>query len=561
MKVLERFLEVIMFKNSIKAYISIIMAVFLAVTLNTNVALAALVNENLNEEAEEIYVETDNSEDISGSMGDSEDVRNEPIVKTEDEDSPELTDLEDIDTNSYEYIDLGHTLTPTEERRRIRIATRYLAGIESQKEKDEKELGNDVVLESNAENPGELLKESKENGKETQDATLSDLTGATCTVSFYTEGDEDYPDQEVPWGGFITKPEPDPELSGYEFYGWFTEEWDPDEWDPDAEGAEANMWDFEKMAVTKADADEFYDLELYAYYIPTYQFASDFMILSSTGKLGYYTETVIGQGCTVKLNLANQDGTKLKLDKNAVSWNMVAVPNDGDEWNSSVILKNDSNLGNYFKLQKKQENGNIKNGKIKCNKNAKTGYRVLVSAQYQNKRAYYIMTVMPKIKKFGFSRQGKIVSKLKADLTLGATCYFGYGPYHYMESGYPYYYDKTNQIVGVGLYGQSNGDYWTRDYAYSRGILSTAEGQFDNTNIQLCSAKIPKKVKVNHTSTPYYYYGYSNKRYYYFKGLDYFTPQKAGSYKVQYIAPDGSGKKLTLTYKVKKPKKTKSSKK
>ena len=67
-------------------------------------------------------------------------------------------------------------------------------------------------------------------------------------------------------------------------------------WDPDQEDAYVKMWDFDKDTVTEAGS-----LYLYAYFLPVDMFSEAFVLTSSTGKTGYWTETVIGQGCTIKL--------------------------------------------------------------------------------------------------------------------------------------------------------------------------------------------------------------------------------------------------------------------
>ncbi|MCR4890817.1 MAG: hypothetical protein K5989_01330 [Lachnospiraceae bacterium] len=379
------------------------------------------------------------------------------------------------------------------------------------------------------------------------------------TVTFnpgYGKGD--YEDQVVSKAGTVVEPTA-PVYEDWEFYGWYAvaqSELDYKDFDS------AVKWDFKK---TVQENYENYQFEfgtdssgnslivLYAYYIPTYQFADDFMILSSTGLLGNEEYTVIGQGCKVKLQLANQDGSKMDDSVNkVVKWNIVALTNDGSAWDDGAILKNDTSLAQYFKLKKVKiaGDGNIKNGGIKCKKEAKTGYRVMVTAQYQNKLAYYVMTVMPRIKKFGYYVGDKFVNKAVVERTLaeGSTyeCDFGYGPSYFAQTPV-YYYDKTNQIVGLGTYDDYT-YYYNDAYNY-------------NTDIQNCHVKYKKNKIIKKTKTAKYYdyedYYYS----YYYDDLDYFDATKTGSYKIQFVAPDGSNQKFSLTFKFKKPKKVKGSKK
>ena len=264
----------------------------------------------------------------------------------------------------------------------------------------------------------------------------------------------------------------DPSLTGCEFYGWYKEELKND-WDPDAAGANAKLWDFDKDIVTES-------MTLYAYFLPIYQFSNSFQLQSSTGKKGFWIDTVIGQGCKIKLKLVDQSGTVIKAPKKTVSWSMVSRPNDKYNWRN-VAIKNDDNLSTYFKL---------KNGKIKCKKNTPVGYQIAVVAQYEKNRAYYVMTVMPKVKKMGYVLNGKVKKSITVKLTANSNCDYGYGPFHFLPEGnYVRYYDKNKASVGVALYEQPNGNSWW----YKNGSGLT-ESERKNSGIQMCSAKLPKKA-------------------------------------------------------------------
>jgi len=375
--------------------------------------------------------------------------------------------------------------------------------------------------------------ESGDTGSDALDLQLN--SGETVTVHFDTgESEDEFDDQTVTMGGLITKPTPDPYLEGCVFYGWFTDEMSS-EWDPDAEDAKAKLWDFEKDVVA-AEFVSSGEMWLYAYFIPVDMFSESFKLTSSTEKSGYYTDTVIGQGCSIKLFPTDRTGTKLKIAKGAIEWQVAAMTNEKTTW-TEVFLKGDTKLPQYVKF---------KNGKIKCKKSTPVGYKIAVKAKYNNNSAYYIMTVMPKVKKFGYPVGGKIKTSVKVELTTGSYCDYGYGGMHFIgEGNYPRYYAKDNAAYGVGLYRQPNGTAF--NWPYDSGL---SEKELENWYIQSCACKLPKKATVS-TRTVSTTYGTAT--------LYYFVGSKAGSYKVNYISPDGSGKKFTVTFKVKKPKKVKSS--
>ena len=433
-------------------------------------------------------------------------------------DDEDLEDVEEFDFTTAMYGDLDLYAVFT-------VATEGTAGGESGET-----AGGESGETAGGESGGTTGGESGEAARETEGEAVE--TGRTCTIKFDVGDSYDtVPDQLVPVGGKITEP-PVPSLDGCEFYGWFREEYDKN-WDPDGADANAYKWNFETDVVAG-------DMTLYAYFLPVYMFSNSFQLQSSTGKTGYWTETVIGQGCKIKLNLIDQSGVKLKNINNEVSWNIVARPNKEYNWRN-VNITNDANLEKFFKVKK--------NGVVKCKKQAAVGYQVAVVAAYGKNRAYYIMTVMPKIKKFGYVLNGKIKSSIKVTLTRGSDCEFGYGPLHFLNEGnYARYYDKNNASVGVALYQQPNGSSWW--WPNGKGLTST---EIENRNILKCSAKIPKKAAaaMKTKSAPTAYGGYATL---------YYFPGTKGSYSVTYIAPDGSGKKFKLKFKLKKPKKVKAHK-
>jgi len=377
-------------------------------------------------------------------------------------------------------------------------------------------------------------RESGNTGSEEASIQENVISGDPVTVHFDIGDSEDIvEDQTVPMNGYITKPE-DPYLEGCIFYGWYTDEMSS-EWDPNEENATAKLWDFEKDRVT----EEFVSsgqMWLYAYFVPVDMFSESFKLASSTGLSGYYTETVIGQGCKIKLFPTDRTGIKLKIAKGAIEWQVAAMTNENTTW-SEVFLKGDTNLPQYVKF---------KNGTIQCDKSTPVGYKIAVKAKYNNNSAYYIMTVMPKVKHFGYYQDGKIRSSVKVELTTGSYCDFGYGGMYFLGRGdYPRYYAKDNMAYGVGLYRQPNGDYFY--WPYEEGL---SEKEEENARIQLCSCILPKKVKILTRTVSTASYGSAT--------LYYFVGSKPGSYKVTYVSPDGSGKKFTVTFKIKKPKKQKS---
>ena len=373
------------------------------------------------------------------------------------------------------------------------------------------------------------IKSNSETVVSSSDMEIKENTTNTCTVHF-DSGDsyDEYEDQVVNLGDHIVRPSPDPTLEGCQFYGWFTAVMD-ENWDPDQEDAYVKMWDFDTDTVTEAGS-----LYLYAYFLPVDMFSEAFVLTSSTGKTGYWTDTVIGQGCTIKLFPADKSGVKLKLPKGSIEWLIAPVLNDVS-W-SDMFLKNDQNLQNYF---------TFKNGTIKCKKNTPVGYKVAVKAKYNNNSAYYIMTVMPKVKKFGYIDKGKIKTNVVVELETGSNCDFGYGGLHFIgQNNYPRYYSNSNSSIGVGVYEQPDGSRWV--WGNFEGLSSV---EFKNRAIQQCSAILPKNIQV--TTRYVSKYGGSTALLYYFKA------NKAGTYKVSYVAPDGSGKKFVVKFKVKKPKKSK----
>ncbi len=88
--------------------------------------------------------------------------------------------------------------------------------------------------------------------------------------------------------------------------------------------------------------------------------------------------------------------------------------------------------------------------------------------------------------------------------------------------------DASNAKTGTALYKQPDGDAWYIRYHYPKG------------EVYYCSAKLPKKAGVSIRS---YSSGYWSDDVYYFIA-------RKGSYKVKYLAPDGSGKSFTLKFKV-----------
>ena len=325
------------------------------------------------------------------------------------------------------------------------------------------------------------------------------IEGDGFCVHFETYDSDVYvPDQYVKSGGLVSRPA-DPKKTGYEFKDWFTE--------PTYE----HVWDFGRDTVTA-------DITLYAYFVAIDKSTTDFYLLSSTGMLGKWIDTVIGQGCTVKLSLANSDGKKLK-----------GISNSSIQWKISPYYSDGTKAEDYFTLS---------NGKLKCNKDAPTGYTAMVTATYDNKNVYYIVTVIKKVGKMGYvDSAGKFRSSLTVNVSPGSSCDFGYGPHNYIkEKGkYVAYYDKGNGRIGTALYEQPNGRHW-QTYGY-----------MPEYPVYYCSAKLPKKTSIATRDAR----DYSSWNYY---PVYYFTLQK-GSRTVTYIAPDGSGKKFKVKFKVKESKK------
>ncbi len=323
------------------------------------------------------------------------------------------------------------------------------------------------------------------------------IAGGGFCVHFETYDSTNFiPDQYITSGGLVGRPV-DPEKTGYEFKDWFLE--------PTFE----HVWDFGKETVTS-------DMTLYAYFVAIDKSTTDFYLLSSTKMLGKWIDTVIGQGCTVKLSLANSDGKKLKgIDKKSIQWKIAPYYSDGTK------------AEDYFSLV---------NGKLKCNKDAPTGYTAMVTATYDNKTVYYIVTVIKKISKMGYvDSAGSFRSSLTVKVSSGSKCDFGYGPHQYLkETGkYVAYYDKGNGRIGTALYRQPNGRSW-HTYGYT-----------PEQPVYYCSATLPKKASISIRDA----WSRSSNSYY---PLYYFNASK-GSYAVTYIAPDGSGKKFKVTFKVAKP--------
>ncbi|MBO6133298.1 MAG: InlB B-repeat-containing protein [Lachnospiraceae bacterium] len=325
-----------------------------------------------------------------------------------------------------------------------------------------------------------------------EDPEISPMAAAeSFTVVFYTFGGGYVPDQTVKYGGLVTRPA-DPSKLGYKFLGWYSD------------STYNNLWNFETSRVYR-------DIDLYARYEALDGFIADAQVLSSTGKVGSYVSTVIGQGCTVKLALANSEGGKIKYNKKDVKWSAVAY--DGTKASDYIT---------------------VKNGVVKCKKTAPTGYRATVIGEYSASRVYYSMEVMHRIKKFGYyDAKRKFKSSYEKKVTTGSYCDYGYGPWHFIGS-YPHYYDGKKNSLGSVVYEDPTGLYW------QEALNPPESGAWRYA----CGVKLPKKAKVNTRLAKNYYGGYST--------LYYFTASKPGSYKVAYLAPDGSGKKFVLNFKAKK---------
>ena len=324
---------------------------------------------------------------------------------------------------------------------------------------------------------------------------MQEETGFRVHFETY-DADEPIEDQYVKAGDLVVRPL-DPVKDGYEFKGWFKE------------STFDNLWDFSKDTVAA-------NITIYAYYVATSNSTSDIYLKSSTGMHGKWINTVIGQGCTVKLFLANSEGAKMKgIKKKDVTWDIKPYNNDGTK------------ATDYFVLKK---------GKLKCKKNAPIEYKAIVSATYNGRRVFYVVEVIKKIAKMGYYSNGKFKKSFKVTRTPGSYCDYGYGPHHYFaESGtYVCYFDKNNGKIGTALYRQPDGSSWYTTGYYPEG------------KIYYCSAKVPKKTGILSRDVR----GGSG----YYTSLYYFVGQK-GSYTVTYIAPDGSGKKFKLKFKAKKNKK------
>ncbi|MCR4890818.1 MAG: hypothetical protein K5989_01335 [Lachnospiraceae bacterium] len=325
----------------------------------------------------------------------------------------------------------------------------------------------------------------------------------------------------------VMEPE-EPVYGNWIFVGWYTVPQTSLKYE---DFNSAAKWNFKKSILenwsryhfkTKKDSSNHDVVTLYAYYVSSYSFTDDFLIQSSTGLLGNELYAVIGQKCNVNLFAADSDGNENRLKKR-IKWNIVALAKEGDVWDDDTILKDDPNLDKFFKLEKTSEGYQ----KIECHKEAQIGYRVLVTAQYENKLAYYVMTVMPRIKKFGKNK--KVV--VKGELEEGAIykCDYGYGPSYFAKEPI-YYYDKSNQIVGLGIY---------HDFSYFFGYTDIY-----NTDIQSCYvAHLPRKI-VSKTRN------LSNS----LGELEYFEVSAPGKYTVQFCAPDGSKTSLYLIFDIRKPK-------
>ena len=300
-------------------------------------------------------------------------------------------------------------------------------------------------------------------------------------------------DQYVPYGGKVTRPE-DPVQEGYTFLDWFRDE------------NHETAWDFENDVVTE-------NITLYAYFWADSKSESSIYIGSSTRMHGDYVDTVIGRGCTEKLWLTNEDGGKLKVSPNAVTWTMSPYYADGTK------------PEDYFSLKK---------GVLKCKNNAPYGYKMRVKASYRGSEAFYCVTIIPKVSKVGYyNENGKFKSKLVINVKYNSKCYFGDGPHSGLPSGtYVGLYDEKNIRIGNLLYEQPNGRYWVRHNYPPEG------------DRYLGSAILSKRIKVK-VEDRYNYNGGNYLPMYYFLATK-------GKYVVKYLSPDGSGKTFTMIYKAKR---------
>lgn len=326
-------------------------------------------------------------------------------------------------------------------------------------------------------------------------------------VTFVAAGaEENVADMYLAPGSKIPKTM-DPVKSGYIFKGWFKDE------------RYTDIWDFDNDRISSTVSKSKNEMKLYACFIPVDKSRSELCIRSSTEKHGMWIETVIGQGCKQKLYLANADG-KI-MDKKSVkpTWKIKPYGN----------IDTGLEIDKYFNTKKLE-----KSGVLQCKKQAPKGFKAMVYTTYNGTTVHYIVTVVERVKKMGYTDANGKFHKSIVITPSDNRCDFGYGPQHFIgEDGkYIEIFNKNRVKIGTALYEQPDESYWT------------GNGKTDG-EVYLCSARIPGYAGVvtrmeKDPETK------ANKKLYYF---DAYYTDKIKNYKIEYISPDGSGKKFTVIFK------------
>ena len=335
-----------------------------------------------------------------------------------------------------------------------------------------------------------------------------------CKVEFIAEGaDEGIEPMYLKKDSKVPIPM-DPVKKGYVFKGWFK--------DQDC----SSPWNFDKDTVTTVAKGTFskkdeYSTKLYACFIPEDKSKSPICLLSSTGKYGMWVETVIGKGCTQKLYIANSDGKMLDKKSAIKGWD-IRPYGDSDP----------AGIDKFFDKKKLQK------GILKCTKKAPLGYTAMVYTTYNGATLRYIVTVVDKVKKMGYTdASGKFRKSITVNLS-DNRCDFGYGPQHFLdtENQYIEVYNKNRVKTGDIIYEQPD------DSIFGVSVNQLKE------QVYYCSARLPEYAGVT-TRKETDPATKEKKKLYYF---DAYYTGKIRSYKIDYLSPDGSGKKFTVI--IKKPK-------